>query len=113
MDTSPLQSAKLAIISVVGLSKDALHVYVGLAVFFAAVLVLRRPLRSAWPWAAVLAVACLGELLDAIDDTRSFGYWRVGASMHDILNTLFWPTVLLLLARFTRIFDIRRADDAP
>jgi hypothetical protein len=113
MDTSPLQSAKLAILSVVGLSKDALHIYVGLAVFLAAAWLLRRPLRSPLPWLAALAVACLGELLDAIDDTRSFGYWRVGASMHDILNTLFWPTALLLLARFTRIFDIRRGDDAP
>jgi hypothetical protein len=30
-------------------------------------------------------------------------------SVHDIANTLFWPTVLLLLARYTRVLEVPRA----
>jgi hypothetical protein len=108
METSTVQSIKLIILSVVGLSKDALHVYVGLAVFLAAALVLRKPLHAFLPWFAVCLAAIAGEALDAFDDLRSLGHWRVGASVHDILNTLFWPTVLSLLSRFSRRFRVGR-----
>lgn len=100
MDTSELQSLKLAIIATLGLSKDALHVYVGLAVFLLIALALRQSLRSPLPWLAVVAVALAGELFDAIDDLRSLGHWRWTASIHDVVNTLFWPTALLLLTRY-------------
>jgi hypothetical protein len=104
METSVVQSIKLAIITATGLSKDALHIYVGLAVFFAAAAVLRKPLRSIIPWLAVVAIAIMGEVLDMRDDIACLGYWRWGASLHDILNTLFWPSVLLLLAKLGIFF---------
>ncbi|WP_124551752.1 hypothetical protein [Methylophilus methylotrophus] len=104
METSAIQSIKLAIVAATGLSKDALHIYVGLAVFLAAVIVLRKPLRSNVPWLVVVSVAITGEVLDMRDDISSLGYWRWGASLHDILNTLFWPSVLLLLAKFGIFF---------
>lgn len=112
METSAVQSAKLAIVAIVGLSKDALHVYVGLSVFFIAALLLRKPLRSPIPWLAVLLAALAGEAVDAIDDIRSLGHWRMAASAHDIVNTIFWPSVVLLLARFTRIFEANRSKTA-
>lgn len=99
METSAIQSIKLVIVAVTGLSKDALHIYVGLAVFLAAAIVLRKPLRSNTPWFMVIGVAITGEVLDMRDDVASFGYWRWSASLHDILNTLFWPTVFLLFAK--------------
>jgi len=108
METSVVQSIKLAIIAVTGLSKDALHIYVGLAVFLATAVVLRKPLRSIVPWLAVVAVAVAGELLDMRDDVASLGYWRWGASLHDVLNTIFWPTVLFLLARFDIFIRINK-----
>lgn len=86
------------------LSKDALHIYVGLIVFLAAAVVLRKPLRSIVPWFAVVAIAIAGEALDMDDDIASLGHWRWGASLHDVLNTLFWPTVLMLLAKFGIFF---------
>ena len=104
METSTVQLAKLIIIQASGLSQDALHVYVGLAVFLVAAALLRRPLRSIVPLLLVVIVASVGELLDMRDDIVSFGYWRWGASLHDVLNTLFWPTVLFLLARFDIFF---------
>ncbi|MCB5185556.1 hypothetical protein LG201_10115 [Methylobacillus gramineus] len=101
--TSLFQSIKLDIIATVGLSKDALHIYVGLAVFLVAVALFRKPLKSISPWIVVFTVAIAGEVLDRRDDIASLGHWRWAASLHDIINTLFWPTVLIVLARFSSI----------
>ena len=86
-----------------GLSKDALHVYVGLIVWLLAAALWRKSIASIKPWLAVLMVAFAGEMFDAYDDWHTFGRWRVIRSVHDLLNTLFWPTVLALLARWTRV----------
>ena len=100
---SPLQQAKLWMMDLVDLPKDALHIYVGLFVFLAAAALSRRPLGSRLPILAVLLVTLGGELWDVID-TRNAG-WRVRWwwNWHDVWNTLFWPTVLFLLARYTRV----------
>lgn len=105
MDISSWQSAKLAVLSALDLSKDALHIYVGLLVFLLAALIFRRPIRSLVPWLTVLAVAALGEAVDAIENIRSLGQWQRAASVHDLINTLVWPTILHLLARFTDVLD--------
>ena len=99
MQFSVYQMFKYAVVWATGLAMDALHVYVGLAVLLAAAAVLRRPLGSWLPWLAVLAAACAGELLDIRDDLRILGFWEWQASVHDIWNTLFWPSVFTLLAR--------------
>jgi len=104
MATSAVQSAKLTVMAFTGLSKDALHVYVGLCVFLLAAALVKGSIRSPLPWLLVALAACAGEVADMVDDIRVFGHWRWGASLHDVLNTLAWPTVLLLLARFTRLF---------
>ncbi|MBC7919211.1 MAG: hypothetical protein H7Y28_15520 [Rhodoferax sp.] len=103
METLPVQATKLAIAAATGLDKDALHIYIGLAVFFATASILKKPIKSIWPWFAVLVIAIAGELLDRRDDIASLGYWRWKASLHDIINTQFWPAVILLLARFSRL----------
>ncbi|MFT3776690.1 MAG: hypothetical protein QM772_00190 [Ottowia sp.] len=105
METSAVQSLKLAIVSDTGLSKDALHVYAGLAVLLLTAVALRKPLRSAIPWLAAAAVAAAAEGLDMRDDMASLGYRRWAASLHDVLNTLFWPTVLLVMARLGALQD--------
>lgn len=100
---SVFQETKILLIDTVGLSKDALHVYVGLIVFFGTALIFRLPLRDIRPWCAVLLAAILGEVWD-IYDTEVIGARQVYAgNWHDIWNTLFWPTAIMLLARFTRI----------
>jgi hypothetical protein len=98
------QEVKLAIVSATGLSRDALHVYLGLTVLFAAAIVLRQSLRSVIPWLIVLLAAVLLELGDLHDDLGTLGHWRWMASVHDIVNTLFWPTILLFLARNRTLF---------
>lgn len=103
MEPTTFQSIKLAIIAITSLSRDALHVYVGMAVFLAAALVFRRPLRAWLPLLAVVAVALLVEAVDLRDDLATRGRLRWIASTHDIVNTVFWPAVLMVLARFTRL----------
>lgn len=106
METSTVQALKLAVISFSALSKDALHIYVGLTVFLMVALVHKRGLRSLWAVGAVLLVASLGELLDMRDDLVSLGQWRWRASLHDIVNTTVWPMVLWVLLR-TKLLTIR------
>jgi hypothetical protein len=101
METSTAQAIKLVIVSTTGLSKDALHIYVGLGTYLFASQVLRKPFRSLLPLLAVVFIACLGELVDMRDDIASLGYWRWRASLHDIVNTSFWPFVLFALARWS------------
>lgn len=102
-DTSFVQALKLDIVGITGLSKDALHIYVGLGVWLLAATLMRRSIGTLRPWLAVLVVALGIEAFDAFDDWVQLGRWRWKASLHDVVNTLFWPTVLALLARFTRV----------
>jgi hypothetical protein len=103
MAMSAFQSMKHEIVQFASLSKDALHIYVGMGVFLLGSAVAQKGLRSAFAILAVIALALLGELLDARDDFRTHGHWRVMASLHDFVNTVFWPLMLWLLARYSRV----------
>jgi hypothetical protein len=100
-DTSFVQSLKLDIVGLTGLSKDALHVYVGLGVWLLAAALFRRSITTLRPWLAVLVVALGIEAFDAFDDWVDLGRWRWRASLHDVVNTMFWPTVLARCWRAT------------
>lgn len=102
MDTTFVQSAKLAVVAATGLSKDALHVHVGLLVYLAVAVITRRPMRSVIPWLAVLLVALTGEIIDLRNELAVVGHWRWSASVHDLVNTMLWPTVLFVGLRFSR-----------
>ena len=83
-------------------AKDALHIYAALAVQVCAALLLRKPLSSALPWLAVLAAELANETLDVLLDTTEphLQQWQIDGAVHDVLNTMFLPTVLLLLVRY-------------
>ena len=104
---SGFQQAKIALVHLLGLPKDALHIYVGLAIFLAAAAVLRRPLGSWMPIAAVAAAALIGEGWDLLE-TRAAGarpHWD--RNWHVVWSTCFWPATLFLLARYTRLLSRR------
>jgi uncharacterized membrane protein YqgA involved in biofilm formation len=103
MAMSTFQSIKHEIVHFASLSKDALHIYVGIAVFLLAAAMVKKGARSAVPLLAVFAVALLGEMLDFRDEIRRYGHLLVRASLHDILNTMFWPFMLWLLSRYTKV----------
>ena len=91
---------KGSIIDATGLSKDALHIYFGLALFLLVRLVWRW--RGGWvvAWLAALAMACGGEWLDMTAEAGRSAIQPDAAHWHDIWNTMFWPTILLLVGRW-------------
>lgn len=99
---SSFHTTKLLVMEVTGLSKDALHVYVGLIVFFATAVLLKRSLADWRPIAMVLLASLAGELWDiviafALNETMWADSWK------DLLNTLFWPAAIFVLARRTTV----------
>jgi hypothetical protein len=101
---SALQTVKLWFVGHIHLAKDALHIYVGLTLFLCAALVFRGGVRSWKPWLVVLVAALAGELWDLRDSLTYRTRIDLWANWKDVWNTLFWPTVLLILARTTRLF---------
>ncbi len=99
MDTSFYQSFKLSIISIVDLSKDAIHIHVGLIVFFLVVFLWKKGRFEIVCVLPVLMIACLMEAFDLRDDLNSLGYMRWSASVHDIVNTALWPVVITFFAK--------------
>ncbi len=100
--------------SVMHLSPDALHVHLGLAVFLAAAAVLRSERR--WLHAfGLLLLVCLGnEVMDLTID-----YWRGDRlrwlnGLKDIVNTVFWPAMwVMVAARVARPLPWRMASSEP
>jgi hypothetical protein len=104
---SPFQQGKIALVQLLGLPKDALHIYVGLTVFLAAAALLRRPLGSRLPIIAVAAAALAGECWDIVETRAAGARIHYDRNWHDLWNTCFWPAVLFLLARYTKVLSRR------
>lgn len=75
------------------LSRDALHIHLGLAIYVIAILVFRRGPTSVLPWLSVLAFELINEALDLFHEVDFSG------AIVDVVNTMFWPTVALVVAR--------------
>ena len=85
-----------------GAPDSLLHVHAGLAILFLARLVTRRSLATPIPFLVVVAAEALNEIMDRI----TYGSWRVADTSLDIVNTLFWPFVLMVGLRWRRAHDI-------
>jgi hypothetical protein len=103
VDTSSYQLAKIHIMNALPLSKDAVHIYIGLIIFFGAVILWKKGRILPICLVPVLIVALGMETIDLVDDYRSFGYPRWSASFHDLLNTSFWPLIMVALAKLRAI----------
>jgi hypothetical protein len=97
--TSDYQLFKLRVLDVIPVSKDAAHVYVGMACLFLALLVFRAPLRSYRALIPGLIAALAMEVFDLRDDRAGLGHFRWGASLKDVVNTNLLPLVLVSMAR--------------
>jgi hypothetical protein len=75
-----------------GLPDTILHIHAGLAVLMLARIVTRRSLGSFVPWSCVAVAEAFNEIMDRLN----FGSWRWPDTTSDIINTLFWPTVICL-----------------
>jgi len=100
---SLFEARKVSVIEATGLDKDALHIYFGLTLFLVVRFLWRR--RGGWviAWLAVLAMACGGEWLDLNAEISRSSIQPDAAHWHDIWNTMFWPTVLLLVGRWLQL----------
>ena len=93
---------KTQLSELLSITKDALHIHIGLAIFLGAALIFRRSLASWLPWLALLAFEFANELMDIFHFHGGAIGFEVGDSLKDILNTMFWPTVVLLAARWQK-----------
>lgn len=82
-----------------GISKDALHIHLGLILFVGLVLILRRSPSNLLPWLVVLAFELANELMDIFHWHPGAWSFELGDSGKDLINTMVWPTVILILAR--------------
>ncbi len=102
MAISAFQSLKFQVLDLVNLSRDAVHMHVGIAVFLFTVAIRKK---EGMDWLCLLPVYALAvstELLDLRDCLTSLGHVRWSAGIHDILNTVFWPTVMVSYAYLSR-----------
>ena len=96
--TSAYQRFKIQLLSLVDLSKDAVHVYIGVGLLLATLVVLGGRVR----WRALLpglVVSLVMEAADLRDNWRDEGRLRWRASLHDVLNTNALPVVLVAFLR--------------
>lgn len=91
---SNYQLFKLWWMTILPLSKDAIHVYIGFLCLLIALILLRRRVTSWWAIVPGLAVSLTMEVFDLRD-----GYgWAESAK--DLVNTNLIPVLLVLLARW-------------
>ena len=102
------QQSKIALVGFLNLSKDALHIHLALLVFFGAMLIFRWRANQWKPWLLVLGVVVVGEACDIYGTYMGMDVVFWAESRKDILNSMAWPTLILLLARATRSFGKRR-----
>lgn len=81
----------------VGLTNDALHVHGALLIVCVSALFLRIRPDNIICWLIVM----VAELFNEYADIRGVapGEATMNAGLHDIYNTMFWPTILVIFGR--------------
>jgi hypothetical protein len=96
---SNYQLFKLWWLSVLPLTQDAIHVYIGFLCLLVSLILLRRRLTSYWALVPGLLVSLAMEVLDLRD-----GYaWT--ESLKDLINTNLIPFLIVALTRW-RVFNL-------
>ena len=98
-----------------GLERDALHIHFALFLYIVAMAVFRQTRKSRIPWLFVLGVEIANEILDVRTQYlvgTDIRWWEAvpaawESSARDIWNTMLWPTVLLVVGRYTDLFQHR------
>lgn len=98
-----LNDLKTDLSQLLHLSKDALHIHLGLLIMLLVMIVLRKSPASIIPWLVVFGLELVNEALDALHWHGGRLEFGILGGLQDIVNTMLWPTVILLLARYTRI----------
>jgi hypothetical protein len=91
--------SKLFIEHAVRISHDSLHVLVGVPLWLALALVLRRPVTSWTPWLWLLAFIGWNETVDLWMEHWPDPGMQYGEGARDVALTMLIPTLLLFAAR--------------
>lgn len=109
-----LEPIKTALSETLHLSKDALHIHIGILIYLVAAGLTRRSLGSWIPWLILLLLEGINEALDLVNEFR---YGTVSPrsflpGIKDAFNTMLWPTLMLISVRFgwLRERPVRAAD---
>lgn len=94
------QESKEVLLATFGLSRDAMHIHIGLIVYFALHLGLRRAIGAFLPLILLLAACLAGEVLDLAFITGEGHPVKWLANIHDIWNTMFWPCLFTIYGRW-------------
>ncbi len=82
------------------LEKDALHIYAAVFIQISAAKLSGRSLGHILPWLSVLALELVNEVIDILRGGEpQLMLWQVVSGIHDIINTMILPSVLLMLSR--------------
>ena len=96
---SPYQQLKNEILSVVGVSKDAVHIYIGIGCFLVSILALRLAPTAYRALLLGFLVSVAMEVLDLRDNVRYREATRAVASLHDLFNTNLLPYLIVVALR--------------
>jgi hypothetical protein len=91
--------AKLFIEHLLTISHNSLHIFVGVLMWIALGLLLRRPLTSWMPWLWVFALILWNETVDLWVEQWPDPGQQYGEGAKDVLLTMFVPTIVMLAAR--------------
>ncbi len=93
-----------------GLSNDAMHINVGLAIHLGLMLILAlRGRTNGWlPFGVLTLISLVAEVFDIIAQISVGSQIYTGESVRDVGSTLFWPLVLSLLLTWHRRRPDRR-----
>lgn len=91
---------KLFIEHSVAISHESLHVILGVLVWLAFALLLRRPITAWRPWLWLLAAILWNETVDLWTEQWPDPGQQYGEGMKDIAVTMIVPTILLFAARY-------------
>lgn len=90
---------KLFVEHSLSISHDSLHVIVGVLLWLALGLLLRRPLTSWRPWLWLFAAILWNEAVDLWVERWPDPSQQYGEGAKDLLLTMLVPTILMLAAR--------------
>lgn len=107
------QDTKTALVDHAHLERDALHVYAALMIFLGACWLFRWKATSIKPWLLVLLIQTMNELFDMWGSYEDDGVIWIWGNIKDMINTMILPTLLILAARYTAMFDRRPSGDKP
>ncbi|MES2699081.1 MAG: hypothetical protein V4647_05685 [Pseudomonadota bacterium] len=85
-----------------GLTRDAMHVHIGLAIYLGLTVILRG--RGGWwlPVSLLVALSLVAEVFDVISLLSVKSPIYPEESVRDVTNTLLWPVVLSWLQAWQR-----------